>query len=87
MMEMLTIICWILFSLLFVAFFTAVEMAFISCSRIHIELKKKQGNKNASIVSGFIERPSVLFGTTLMGINTGMVIYGIFFIVLIPLIV
>lgn len=83
MMEILTIICWILFSLLFVAFFTAVEMAFISCSRIHIELKKKQGNKNASIVSGFIERPSVLFGTTLMGINTGMVIYGIFFIVLI----
>ncbi len=72
-------IIWIIFSLLFVAFFTAVEMAFISSSRIHIELKKKQGHKNASIISGFLEKPSLLFGTTLMGINTGMVLYGIFF--------
>ncbi len=79
-MEMPVIICWITFSLLFVAFFTAVEMAFISSSRIHIELKKKQGNKNAAIISGFLEKSSDLFGTTLMGINTGMVIYGIFFI-------
>jgi len=55
-------------------------MAFINCSRIYIELKKKQGNRSAAIISGFIEKPSILFGTTLIGINTAMVVYCIFFI-------
>lgn len=79
-MSLITIIGWMIFSLFFVAFFMAVEMAFINSSRIHIELKKKQGNKNAGIISAYLDKPSVLFGTSLMGINSGMVVFGIFFI-------
>lgn len=79
-MSLITIIGWMIFSLLFVAFFMAVEMAFINSSRIHIELKKKQGNKNAVIISAYLDKSSILFGTSLMGINSGMVVFGIFFI-------
>lgn len=77
---MLILVSCIILSLTLVAFFTGVEMAFINSSRIHIELKKKQGNKNAAIISGYHEKPPVLFGITLLGINLGIVLYSIFFI-------
>ncbi len=79
-MSMLFLIACTIFSLLLVAFFTGVEMAFINSSRIHIELRKKQGSKQAAIISGYHDKPHILFGITIVGINLGIVLYGIFFI-------
>lgn len=70
------LIC-IFVSLLFVALFTGIEIAFISANRLGIELKKKQGRSSAIIMSKFMEKPSKFLGGNLAGFNFFLVIYGL----------
>jgi CBS domain containing-hemolysin-like protein len=77
--EHLSIIFWIVGTLIFIGFFAGLEIAFISVNRLHIELKKKQGKKSGLIISSFLERPSRFIGTTLLGFNICLVIYGLLF--------
>lgn len=65
--------------LLFIAFFSGIEIAFISANRLSIELKKKQGKLSGIIMSRFMEQPSRFLGTCLIGLNIFMVIYGLLF--------
>lgn len=63
--------------MLIFAFFSGLEMAFVSANKLNIELKKKQGKRNAIILSRFMDEPSKFIGTCLIGINIMLVIYGL----------
>jgi len=68
----------VIVSLILSAFFSGVEIAFISADKLHIELRSQQGNLSDRILSGFLKKPSWFITTTLIGNNVTLVIYGIF---------
>ncbi|MFT6149554.1 MAG: CBS domain containing-hemolysin-like protein [Saprospiraceae bacterium] len=74
---MLTAYFLILLALLFSAFFSGSEIAFISANRLKIEVKTQQGNLSGRILSKFYEQPSQFLGTMLVGNNIALVIFGI----------
>ncbi len=77
----------VLVSLALSAFFSGVEIAFISADKLHIELRSQQGHLSDKILSGFLKKPSWFITTTLIGNNVTLVIYGIFIALLLePLI-
>ena len=66
----------IIISLAFSAFFSGIEIAFISANRLKIELDKNQGGIRANILANFAKNPSDFIGTMLLGNNVAIVIYG-----------
>jgi putative hemolysin len=75
-MDWTTIIA-ITIALLLIGFFSGIEIAFISVSKLSIELKKKQGTYTGRIWSAFLEKPTRFIGTTLLIFNVLLVIYGL----------
>lgn len=73
-----SVIYIILGSLVFSAFFSGMEIAFVSADRLQIELERKQGQLSGRILSYFINNPSGFIGTTLVGNTISLVIYGYF---------
>ncbi|MCZ6694178.1 MAG: hemolysin family protein [Bacteroidetes bacterium] len=68
----------IFISLFFSALFSGMEIAFISANKLHIELQSKQGVLSGKILSRFLNKSSSFIGTTLVGNNLALVVYGIF---------
>lgn len=68
----------IIISMIFSAFFSGVEMAFISSSKLYFELKAKQNILSAKIIANFNQSPSQFIGTMLIGNTLSLVAYGIF---------
>ena len=68
----------ILASMIFSAFFSGVEMAFVSSNKLYFELKAKQEILSAKIISNFNQHPSRFIGTMLIGNTLSLVAYGIF---------
>ena len=68
---------WIIVAWLMIVFFTGIEIAFASANKLTIELKKKQGIKSSIILGGFLERPARFIGTTLIGFNVFLVVFGL----------
>ena len=70
---------WILIiiSLALSAFFSGMEIAFVSSSRLKHELDMKKQLKPAKILSAFYANPSRFIGALLLGNNVSLVIYGI----------
>lgn len=66
----------ILACLIIIGFFSGVEIAFVSSNKLNIELKKKQGSYSGRVLSKFMENPSTFIGTSLVGVNIGLVLYG-----------
>lgn len=60
------------------AFFSGMEMAYVSSNKIHIELEKKKSGFIAKILSKITENPSKFIATMLVGNNVALVIYGLF---------
>lgn len=73
-----TIAVSIITSLLFSAFFSGMEIAFISADRLHVELESKKGILSGEIVSKFINNTSRFISTTLVGNTLSLVLYGIY---------
>ena len=74
----IALILSILATLLFSAFFSGIEIAFVSADRLHIELQGKKGVWPSKIVGKFVKNPSRFIGTTLVGNTLSLVLYGIF---------
>ena len=68
----------IILSLVFSAFFSGMEIAFISANKIHIEIEKKQEGLLAKILARLTKKPSKFIATMLIGNNIALVIYGFF---------
>ncbi len=68
----------IIVSLLFSAFFSGMEIAYVSSNKIHIELEKRQDDFLAKIFTRLTDRPSKFIATMLIGNNIALVVYGFF---------
>ena len=68
----------IIITLLFSAFFSGMEIAFISANKLQIEVQAKDNNIISRILSGFVHNQARFLSTTLIGNNIALVVYGIF---------
>ena len=68
----------ILISVLLSAFFSGMEIAFVSANKMHIELEKKKENLLARVLTRLTQKPSRFITTMLIGNNIALVVYGYF---------
>lgn len=68
----------IIICLLLCAFFSGMEIAFVSSNKIFLEIEKKQDNFISKILTKLTEKPSKFIATMLVGNNVSMVVYGFF---------
>ncbi|MBS1644293.1 MAG: HlyC/CorC family transporter [Bacteroidetes bacterium] len=71
------LLLYILACILMIGFFAGTEIAFISANKLNLELKKKQGNLSGRILARFTKTPEEFIGTSLIGVNIVLVIYGL----------
>lgn len=65
----------ILSALLLSAFFSGSEIAFISASKLEIELKRSDGSRRGRILAAFYDRPEQFLAVMLVGNNIVLVIF------------
>jgi len=68
----------IIFSLILSAFFSGMEIAYVSSNKIHIEIEKKQGGLLSKLLTRITAKPSKFIATMLIGNNIALVIYGFY---------
>lgn len=68
----------IIICLLLSAFFSGMEIAFISANKIHIEIEKKQEGFLSKVLTRLTKKPSKFIATMLIGNNIALVVYGFF---------
>jgi putative hemolysin len=67
----------IIISLLLIGFFSGIEIAFVSANKLSMELRKKQGTYTGRVWGEFADKPARFIGTTLVGVNLVLVVYGL----------
>ncbi len=74
----ITFLTYVVLTLIFSAFFSGMEIAYISSNKLQIELQNKQGVLTGQILSRFVQNPGQFIGTTLIGNTITLVLYGIY---------
>lgn len=64
-------------AVILIGFFAGIEIAFVSASKLSVELKKKQGSYSGRIWASYMEKPARFIGTTLVALNILLVVYGL----------
>lgn len=68
----------IILCLILAAFFSGMEIAFVSSNKIYLEIEKKQDNFLSQILTKLTEKPSRFIVSMLIGNTIALVIYGFF---------
>ncbi|WP_166922793.1 hemolysin family protein [Flavobacterium poyangense] len=68
----------IILCLILSAFFSGMEIAFISSNKIYLEIEKKQDNFLSQILTKLTGNPSKFIAAMLIGNNVALVVYGFF---------
>jgi len=68
----------IIICLILCAFFSGMEIAFVSSNKIYLEIEKKQDNLLSHILTKLTEKPSQFIATMLIGNNVALVVYSFF---------
>lgn len=76
-MDTSHLLLYILGCILMIGFFAGTEIAFVSANKLNLELKKKQGTFAGKILARFTQAPEEFIGTSLIGVNVVLVIYGL----------
>lgn len=72
--DILIIICALILS----AFFSGMEIAYVSSNKIFIEIEKRQSGFLANVLKLLTKKPSKFIATMLVGNNIALVVYGFF---------
>ena len=69
----------IIISLLFSAFFSGMEISFLSANRVRLELDNQRGGLTTRIIQYFYNHQERFISTMLVGNNIALIVYGLFF--------
>lgn len=67
----------IIISLLLSAFFSGIEIAYVSANKLKIEVDKNKGNRISAFFARLIKQPSRFITTMLLGNNIALVLFGL----------
>lgn len=73
------LIIWIIIMMIFSAFFSGMEIAFVSSNRMLAEMDKEKNGFAQKILQVFYTHPNGFVSTMLVGNNVVLVVYGILF--------
>ena len=68
----------IIFCLILSAFFSGMEIAFVSSNKIYLEIEKKQDNFISIILTKLVEKPTNFIVSMIVGNTIALVVYGFF---------
>jgi putative hemolysin len=72
-----SLILWIIITMIFSAFFSGMEIAFVSSNKMLAEMEKEKNGLTQKMLSVFYRRPNNFVSTMLVGNNIVLVVYGI----------
>ncbi len=74
---MTPLIIYIIITLAFSAFFSGMEIAFVSSNKLRFEMDRSQSGFSSRLAATFFEHPNNFISTLLVGNNIAIVVYGI----------